>query len=138
MSFRIIAAAGLALALSAGIAGAQDRSADSGFGAVREACKDDMQRLCGSAEGGEARRACMRTNQAQFGAACQSAIKTAEAQREAFRAACGEDIKRLCGDVQRGGGMRECLAKNADKVGPACKTQLAQRPGGPAAGATKQ
>ncbi len=69
-----IAAALILLGCSA--AYAQDR------GAVREACKADMDRLCADASAGGGRRDCMRSHRDELSQGCKDAIATMRQQRQ--------------------------------------------------------
>jgi hypothetical protein len=137
-----LAAAAALAAVVAGHAWASSRqsaapgAAEPGAGrtaSIRAACRDDVKRLCGTAERGEARRTCMQANRDKLSPACTAAREARRTEgrqrRQAFRGACGEDIKRVCADAGRGRRAAfQCLNGNADKISAACKTEIAAMP----------
>jgi hypothetical protein len=88
----------------------------------RSACRDDINKLCGTAKRGEVRR-CIQTNEDKLSPGCKAFVATARQERQQqFRAACASDVKTHCSKEKRGDSkVRECLALNQAKLSDACK-----------------
>lgn len=129
MKLRLLATAALALSL-APAALAQDRSSSAALeaqrAAVNAACKGDLDKLCGKAEG-EARWACLRESRDKLSEPCKAAREEfAKARTAAFQAACGADMQKHCASVPQGRGeLRRCIESNQDKLSAQCKDQVA-------------
>ena len=127
----------LGLGLVAGTASADEDNARRGG---MNACKADVERLCGDVEKGEGRiRACMKEHKDELSQGCQTQIEKRKArkgkkkgkkhrkeQRQAFKAACGEDVQNTCGDVEKGE-RKACVKANLSQFSQTCQDFVAER-----------
>jgi hypothetical protein len=76
----LLAASAVALAVSPAIA-QQGRGAG-----LSEACRNEVKALCGSAQGRDARKACMKENRSKLGESCHAEIKARKEARKTAKA----------------------------------------------------
>ncbi len=102
--------------------------AAKGKGGPLEACRDDVDKLCASAEKTQGWRAkCLRENAAQLSSACKSAVAALREVREKVRAACKDDLATLCKTedaAKEGARPMQCLRQNDAKLSAGCKSAM--------------
>jgi len=95
----------------------------------RNACAEDLRRLCNDIRRGPGRVGrCLKRHQDELSAACRALLEDARAQIQARREACNEDTQRLCGgiNVSARGAVR-CLTSHAAELSPACRAAVQRK-----------
>lgn len=94
-------------------------------GAGHEACKADIQKLCGGMEGWDQIGSCLKKNASKLSPACKAHHEKMKAKMEAFHKTCGKDIAKLC-KSKKGHETFECLKENKDKASAGCQALLSK------------
>ena len=128
MSNKSVLALLAAVTLFSAVALAQDAKSGSG---LRDTCKSELASLCAAETGkeGGAGMRCLIQNQAKLGAACGTAVKTVQANREKLRTACKADADKLCAGTQdKGGQFVQCLRGKQSELSKPCAEAIAALP----------
>lgn len=88
------------------------------------ACRSDAERLCPDAEGGCARKQCLKEHRGDLSADCSADLVARKQQRAAVRVACIDDMRRLCGEIDSRWEARKCLRTHRDQLSPPCNEAL--------------
>lgn len=96
------------------------------------ACRGDLERLCGDVKpGGGTRIQCLKDHEAELSDSCRTQIAEHSQQGHEHAGkivqACGEDAKKLCTDVEPGsGGIPRCLRDHEADLSTGCRDALPQ------------
>jgi len=102
-----------------------------GRGGVREACEDDISKLCKDVKpGGGGIARCLQEHESNLSPACKERVAKMTEGRHRDREACKEDVQKFCKDVQPGdGGILRCLKEHEQELSPECKSRVEKRRG---------
>lgn len=91
---------------------------------VKEACKNDIEKLCkGTKPGQGAIMKCLKEHEAQVSAECKAAGQERKQEMKAAHDACKADLEKFCGDIKPGKGRKiKCLKKHEAELSAECKT----------------
>jgi hypothetical protein len=122
----------LALVVAAGAAGAEEGPGNGKSGGKPSACRQDRERLCPSARGGNEIFQCLKTHEADLSQGCRDQMKVRrqhfEARLKSAQQACEGDIERHCAGVDPGDRrLLQCLRKHESELTNECRSSLPQR-----------
>jgi len=98
--------------------------------AAEDACKADVQRLCGDVKPGQGRiQNCLKAHKDEISQECRDLIaKKAEALRsklEQVQKACSGDAQKFCKGVEKGEGrILSCLMQHKAELSQECKASM--------------
>ena len=129
-----IVAVGLALGLGSGAVGAEDAPRAGNDGGGQGVCKQDRDRLCPEARGGNEIFQCMKEHEDELSLTCREQIERRrehlEARLKSIHEACDADIERHCGQVEPGNRrVLQCLRQHESELTQACRDGLPPRQG---------
>jgi len=91
----------------------------------KEACKDDVDKLCDGVKPGEGRvTACLLGHPKKLSADCRATLDHGQARKTSFGKACQYDVARFCADGRAGRRRAlKCLREHQYDLSPACKAE---------------
>jgi hypothetical protein len=98
-------------------------SGGASAGTLKEACQDDVKKLCKNVKAGKGRIfRCLKAKEGQVSEACKTEVAAKKEALQKFTEACKADVKTHCAKVKPGGGrILACLKGAQANLQPDCK-----------------
>lgn len=91
----------------------------------KEACKDDVDKLCDDVKPGQGRvTTCLLAHPKKLSGDCRAVLEHGQARKASFGKACQHDLAKYCSDVRPGRKRAlKCLRQFQHDLSPACKAE---------------